>query len=88
MTERTVKVVNSLGIHARPASLIVQTAMKHKSSIQLIKDEVPADAKSIMSVMMLAASVNTSVVIRAEGEDEKEAVDSIAALFEKKFNEE
>ena len=88
MTEDVVKVINTLGIHARPASLIVQTAMKFKSSIQLIKDGASADAKSIMSVMMLAATHDSSVTIRASGEDEQEAVRAIANLFAQKFNEE
>jgi len=88
MTEKTVKVINSLGIHARPASLVVQTAIKFKSSIQLIKDGACADAKSIMSVMMLAAAQDSSVIIRANGEDEAEAVEAIIKLFELKFNEE
>lgn len=88
MIEKTAKVVNKLGIHARPASLIVQTAIKFKSSIQLIKDGASADAKSIMSVMMLAAAQDSSVVVRAEGEDEEAAAEAIVRLFEMKFNEE
>ncbi len=88
MTEKTVKVLNSLGIHARPASLIVQTAVKFKSSIQLIKDGASADAKSIMSVMMLAAAQNSIVAVRATGDDEAAAVDAVINLFEMKFNEE
>lgn len=87
MIEKTANVVNKLGIHARPASLIVQTAIKFKSSIQLIKDGASADAKSIMSVMMLAAAQGSSVVVRAEGEDEESAVDAVVKLFEMKFNE-
>jgi len=88
MMEKTVKVINSLGIHARPASLIVQTAIKFKSSIQLVKDGASADAKSIMSVMMLAAAQDSNVIIRANGEDEAEAVEAIIKLFQLKFNEE
>lgn len=88
MIERQIVVSNSLGIHARPASMIVQTAIKFKSSISLVKDGVSADAKSIMSVMMLAAAYNSLVTIRVSGEDEKEALEAITGLFEKKFNEE
>ncbi|NLE01453.1 MAG: HPr family phosphocarrier protein [Fibrobacter sp.] len=87
MTERIIVVSNPLGIHARPASMIVQTAMKFKSTITLIKDGTSADGKSIMSVMMLAAAYNTKVTVRASGQDEVEAVNAIASLFEKKFNE-
>jgi len=88
MKERQITVVNTLGIHARPASLIVQTAIKFKSKILLIKDGASADAKSIMSVMMLAAAYNSTVTVRASGDDEEDAIKAIAALFENKFNEE
>jgi phosphocarrier protein HPr len=88
MIERQIKVINTLGIHARPASMIVQTAIKFKSNIWLIKDGANADAKSIMSVMMLAAAVNSTVIIRATGNDEEDAVAAIASLFEQKFKEE
>ncbi|NLD93524.1 MAG: HPr family phosphocarrier protein [Fibrobacter sp.] len=88
MFEQTITVINKLGIHARPSSLIVQTAMKFNSGITLIKDGASADAKSIMSVMMLAAEMGSKVQIKASGPDEKDAVAAIALLFEKKFNEE
>lgn len=88
MTERQIKVINTLGIHARPASMIVQTAVKFKSNIWIIKDGANADAKSIMSVMMLAAAYNSTVTIRASGSDENDAVNAIASLFEQKFKEE
>jgi phosphocarrier protein HPr len=88
MAEKLITVINTLGIHARPASMIVQTAMNFKSNITISKGGVSADAKSIMSVMMLAAAYKSQVLIRASGEDEDEAVEAIASLFEKKFNEE
>ncbi len=88
MVEKEIKVINSLGIHARPASMIVQTANKYRCSISLEKDGISADAKSIMSVMMLAAAHNALVIIKAEGEDEQQALEAIEQLFIKKFNEE
>jgi phosphocarrier protein HPr len=88
MIERDVEVINSLGIHARPSSLIVQTAQKFKSSIYIVKKGAIADAKSIMSVMMLAATFGSVVTIRAQGADEKAAADAITKLFLQKFNEE
>jgi phosphocarrier protein HPr len=88
MLEREIRVTNTLGVHARPASKIVQTANQYKAKISLIKDRATADAKSILHVMMLGANFDTSVLIRASGDDEKAAVDAIAALFEQKFNEE
>ncbi|MBD3321089.1 MAG: HPr family phosphocarrier protein [Chitinivibrionales bacterium] len=88
MQERDIPVVNSLGIHARPASLIVETANRFSSSITLEKDGISADAKSIINVMMLAAAYNSTVKIKASGADEEEAVEAIARLFAEKFHEE
>lgn len=88
MVEREITVVNTLGIHARPASLIVETANKFKSTTSLEKDGICADAKSIINVMMLAAAFKSKVLIRATGEDEEEAADAIAQLFTDKFHEE
>jgi phosphocarrier protein HPr len=87
MTLREVTVINNLGIHARPASLIVQASQPFDADIWLEKDGTSANAKSIMSVMMLAAGCDTKVVIRASGKDEQRAVDALAKLFESKFNE-
>ncbi|MBD3344328.1 MAG: HPr family phosphocarrier protein [Chitinivibrionales bacterium] len=88
MIERDIPVINSLGIHARPASMIVETANKFKSAVTLEKDGISADAKSIINVMMLAAAFKSTVKVRASGEDEEEAVEAIARLFEEKFHEE
>lgn len=87
MVERKVEVINSLGIHARPSSLIVKAAQRFASTVSIIKGGAVADAKSIMSVMMLAATCGSVVTIRAAGADEKDAVDAIAALFAQKFEE-
>jgi len=88
MTEREVEVVNTLGIHARPSSMIVKTAQQFKSAITITKSGADADAKSIMSVMMLAATCGAKVTIRASGDDEEQALDAIAGLFARKFDEE
>jgi phosphocarrier protein len=88
MVERKVEVVNSLGIHARPSSLIVKAAQRFTSAVSIIKGGAVADAKSIMSVMMLAATCGSVVTIRATGADEKDAVEAIAGLFAQKFDEE
>jgi phosphocarrier protein HPr len=87
MVEREIKVVNALGIHARPASKIVQTATTFTSKITLIKDTTSADAKSILHVMMLGANFGSMVRIKASGDDEKQAVEAIAVLFDRKFDE-
>ena len=87
MVEREIKVVNSLGVHARPASKIVQAAGRFKSKILLINDNAVADAKSILHVMMLGANFDSTIIVRVSGEDEKDAADAIAALFASKFEE-
>lgn len=88
MEEATITILNKLGIHVRPAALIVQLASKFESEIKLNKDGVEVDAKSIMGVMMLAAGMGSKLKITAEGRDEKEAVIALGGLVEAKFNEE
>ena len=88
MVEREIQVTNKLGLHARPAAMLVQTASKFKSEIWLKKEDIEANAKSILSVMMLAAEVGSRVIIKAEGEDEEEAIETLARIFEEKFGEE
>ena len=88
MTKKEITITNSLGIHARPASMIVKTATGFQSEISLIKDNMTADAKSIMSVMMLAAGHKSKIIIQASGPDEEEAAEAIAELFKINFNEE
>ena len=87
MLQQEVIVSNSLGIHARPAALIVQLSSKFSSDIWLEKDGLTANAKSIMSVMMLAAGQKSKVIIRANGAQEKEAIEALVQLFDSKFNE-
>jgi len=88
MIEKEVTVINKLGLHARPAGSIVRAATQFKSKVELVKDGSTADAKSIMNVMMLAAAKGTVIKVRANGEDEQEAVKAVIDLFEGKFNEE
>ncbi len=87
MKEQKVKIVNKLGLHARPASLLVQTAMGFSSSINIIKDEAKIDAKSIMGILMLAAACGTELTLQAEGADEETAVNKLAELFNNGFGE-
>lgn len=88
MKEKKLKIVNKLGLHARPASLIVQTAMRFTSSIFIIKDEYKIDAKSIMGIMMLAAGCGTELVLQADGTDENAALDALEDMFNNGFGEE
>ena len=87
MPERTVKIVNKLGLHARPAAEIVKTAARFKSNITIIRDDLEVNGKSIMGVMMLAAECGASILLRADGEDAEQAIDAIATLIANKFGE-
>ena len=88
MTEKRVTVTNRAGIHARPSALLVQTTKNFTSNIYIEKNNDRINAKSIMGIITLGASYGTDLKIIADGEDEKEAVDTIIRLFESKFEEE
>ena len=88
MVEKQVIVQNQLGIHARPATLLVQMAAKFEAEIYLSKGEVRRiNGKSIMGVMMLAAEHGAEVLVEADGEDEAEAVQSVTQLLASKFED-
>lgn len=87
MPEREVKIVNKLGIHARPAAEIVKTAGKFRSSITIVRDDLEVNAKSIMGVMMLAAEFGATIVLRAIGEDAEAALDALCGVIANKFGE-
>jgi phosphocarrier protein HPr len=85
--EKECLVRNKMGLHARPAAQIVQTANKFPCEVTLLKDGQNVNGKSIMGVLMLAAAMGTTVTVKAEGEDARKCADAIAELFEKGFNE-
>ena len=87
MPQREVKIVNKLGIHARPAAEIVKTAGKFKASITIVRDDLEVNAKSIMGVMMLAAEFGSTIVLRATGDDADAALDALATCIANKFGE-
>jgi len=87
MTERHVQIVNKLGLHARPAAEIVKTAANFQSNITITRDDLEVNGKSIMGVMMLAAEFGSTITLRAEGPDEAEAIEALAALVASKFRE-
>jgi phosphocarrier protein HPr len=83
-------VQNSLGLHARPAMQFVDLANQFKSDVKVFKGgEEPgeADGKSVMQMIILAATQGTSLRIEATGEDAQEAVSKLAELFDEKFGE-
>ncbi len=89
MVERQVSVVNRLGLHARAAARLVRTASAFRSRVRLERADrsASADAQSILSVLMLAASRGTELRAIAEGEDEVEALDAVCGLIEGGFGE-
>ena len=86
--EKNVKLINKLGLHARPAALLVQLASKYSSNIELEVNGLKVNGKSIMGVMMLAAPCNSELKIIATGDDAEAAVSGIEALIKSKFDEE
>jgi len=86
--ERTIEIMNKLGLHARPAAQLVQTAKKFASKITLVKDGQEVDGKSIMGVMMLAAGKGSTVTIRTSGEDAEQALEVLVELINTRFGEE
>ena len=87
MAERTVRVVNPAGVHARPAAAIVQLASRFVSDVLVGKDGLDVNAKSIMGVLLLAAECGSEVTIRCEGPDADAALDAMAALIAAGFGE-
>ena len=90
MVERRVTVVNRLGLHARAAARLVRTASEYRSSVRLERADrsASADAKSILSVLMLAAARGTELRVEADGPDEEAALAAVCGLFEGGFGEE
>ena len=85
--ERTVRIANRNGIHARPAAEIVKLASKFGCEITLVRDDLEVNGKSIMGVMMLAAEFGSTVILRAHGPDADSAVEQLAGLISTKFGE-
>jgi phosphocarrier protein HPr len=85
--ERDATIVNLEGLHARPAARIVRLANSFASEIELAKDGLVVNGKSIMGVMMLAAEFGSSITIRATGPDAEQAVVALAELVASGFGE-
>ena len=88
MVTKKLIVQNRAGIHARPSSLIVQTANKFQSNITFERENITVNAKSIMGVMTMAAGYQTELTVSADGADEAEAIAALEQLFAAKFEEE
>jgi phosphotransferase system HPr (HPr) family protein len=89
MLEAKVKLINQLGLHARAAAQLVRLASSFQSSIQLMRTDnrVMAEAKSILSVLTLAAAKGTELELKVDGEDEQEAFRAITEIFANGFGE-
>ncbi len=87
MTQRSVEVVNLLGLHARAAARFVHTASRFNSQVTVTKDGTTIDGKSILGILFLAATAGSEILISASGEDEEEAVEALARLVAKGFGE-
>jgi phosphocarrier protein HPr len=85
--EKEATIVNQDGLHARPAARIVRLANNFAADIELAKDGVGVNGKSIMGVMMLAAECGSSITIRADGPDAEQAVAALAELVASGFGE-
>jgi phosphocarrier protein HPr len=83
----TSKIVNKKGLHARASAKVVEAAARFQSQITVTYDGQSVDARSIMGLMMLAASLGTEIGIDVEGPDAEEALRAILALVEAKFGE-
>jgi len=87
MQERAVTVINKLGLHARAAAKFVTAASAFSSEINVAKDSQTVNGKSIMGIMMLAASRGTELVITTHGDDEQQAADKLENLITERFGE-
>ena len=80
-------IVNSKGLHARPAAKIAKLAATYRAEMTVAKGDVSVSARSIMGLMMLAASAGTVLILSARGKDAAEALDALATLIESGFGE-
>ncbi len=87
MLVEQVEVINKLGLHTRAAAELVRTASRYESAITLQKDDISANAKGIMGLLMLAATQGTMLELRVEGPDEEQTCLAIVELFKNRFGE-
>ncbi|GAK52753.1 phosphocarrier protein HPr [Candidatus Moduliflexus flocculans] len=84
---RVATIKNELGLHARAAAQFVQTANKFRAEITVSKDGEEVNGKSILNLMMLAAPIGSEILLKADGEDALEMLESLLRLIENKFGE-
>ena len=88
IVEASVVIGNTVGLHARPATLLVQTAARYSAKVQVICGEKTANAKSIVGILKLGAVKGDTIVLRADGEDAATAIQALTSLVNRRFDEE
>jgi len=88
MLQKEFLIINKLGLHARASALFVKTSSRFNSDVKLARDDVEVNGKSIMGIMMLAASKGSSVRLTVDGPDETDAFQTISDLIASGFGEE
>lgn len=87
MIVKKIKVINKLGLHARPSTMLVKTATQFRSELKIRKEEIEINGKSLLGVLTLAAAYGSELELIADGIDEKELVEKMQELFSSKFGE-
>jgi phosphocarrier protein HPr len=88
MVEKTLTVGNKLGLHARVATMMVQTMRNYSCQVTLVKDGVEVDARSVLGLLLLAASPGSEILVRAQGMDSIEAINEIGRIIQDEESEE
>ena len=88
MLQKEFLIINKLGLHARASALLVKTSSRFSSDVKLSREDVEVNGKSIMGIMMLAASKGSTVRLTVDGEDENDAFQTIGDLIANGFGEE
>ena len=87
MIKKTAKIVNKLGLHARPSAMLVTAASKYNAEVFFTKNGLRVNGKSILGVMMLAAEMGSELLIEVDGPDEEQSLVEILRVIESKFGE-
>jgi phosphocarrier protein len=87
IAQRTVRIINPLGLHMRAAEKLVRTAQRFQADIRIIRDGRDIDGKSVLGLLMLAAACGSRLELRADGTDAEAALDALAGLIERGFDE-
>lgn len=88
MIVEKIKIINSLGLHARPAAQLVKITTRYDCDVFISREDMEVNAKSIMGVMMLAAEMDSEITIKCSGPDEIMCINDLKELIKNKFNEE